>query len=44
MSSNKITMDNGLIVNAVEEGKSSISIANDDSYISEQNYPNGNSI
>ncbi|RXJ70202.1 flagellar hook protein FliD [Halarcobacter ebronensis] len=36
MSSNKITMANGLIITAVEEGDSSISITNDDSYISEQ--------
>ncbi|QKF82080.1 flagellar filament capping protein FliD [Halarcobacter ebronensis] len=36
MSSNKITMNNGLIITAVDEGKSSISISNDDSYITEQ--------
>lgn len=35
-SSNKVTMGNGLIISAVEEGDSSISIEKDDSYILEQ--------
>lgn len=35
-SSNKITMGNGLIISAIEEGDSSISIEKDDSYILEQ--------
>lgn len=36
LSSNKITMDNGLIISAVETGESSISIERDDSYVVEQ--------
>lgn len=36
LSSNKVTMDNGLIITAVEEGDSSITIERDDSYIVEQ--------
>lgn len=36
LSSNKITMDNGLTISAVDEGDSSITIERDDSYIVEQ--------
>lgn len=36
LSSNKVTLDNGLIINAIETGDSSISIAKDDSYVLEQ--------
>lgn len=36
LSSNKVTMDNGLIITAVDEGDSSITIERDDSYIVEQ--------
>lgn len=36
LSSNKITMDNGLIISAIETGDSSISIEKNDTYITEQ--------
>lgn len=36
LSSNSITMDNGLMISALEEGDSSISIAQDSSYVIEQ--------
>ena len=36
LSSNKVNMNNGLIITAVEEGDSSISIEKDDSYVVEQ--------
>lgn len=36
LSSNKVTLSNGLIITAVEEGDSSISIEKDDSYVVQQ--------